>query len=103
MILLLICSTTSLVVGGLTNFIKPKWSWITFSLLICTGIVIFSLRDITWNYGVLEEIWRIVFEGTIWYLFPVLLIMGVPFLIGRYGYQFVVKSSKGIKKTRDNK
>ena len=87
----------SLVLGILTNFIKPVWSGMVFFLLVCTGIVVCCWPDITWNYGIFQEIWLIAWQGSIYFLIPSSLIAGVSFWIGRHGYRFVLKMTKKSK------
>jgi hypothetical protein len=86
--------TAGVMLGIYSNYIKSKWSWIAFILLVYVGILINCWPFITWDYGILEEIWRIAWEGTVWYLIPTLLVMGFLFFVGRFGYQFIEKALK---------
>ena len=80
-----------LMLGILTNFIKLKWSLILYFLMFWVGVVITVWPDITWKYGILEEIWLMAWQGTIYTLFPFFLVAGTTFLIGRFGYRLVVE------------
>ncbi len=49
--ILLLCSTVSLILGIRTNFLKQKWIPMNFLLLFFVGILVISLWDIDWKYG----------------------------------------------------
>jgi hypothetical protein len=83
----------SLAVGVMSNFVKARWTVLASALVIFGGIVSDSWRWIDWhNESLGRAVWRIVTQGTFWYLIPSTLFFIVAFLVGRYGYQLVLKT-----------
>jgi hypothetical protein len=89
----------SFILGAVSNFVRSKWSVLVFALVVYGGVVWSSWRYLDFqSETVWQVIWRIAVQGTFWYLIPSLLFGGVPFLVGRYGYQIAAKmlrSSRG--------
>ena len=80
-------------VGIMSHFVKARWTILASILVISAAIVRDSWRWIDWqNEALSSAVWRIATQGTFWYLIPSTLFFVAPFLVGRYGYQLVLKT-----------
>ena len=83
----------SLAVGVASHFLGRGWTVLASALTIVVGVLISTWPYIdvaTW--GVWVTLSRTIFTGFIWSTVPATLFFIVPFLVGRYGYQLLLKT-----------
>jgi len=84
--------------GVISNFVSAKWILVASALLIWMVIVASSWRWIDWNSTHLGNVvWRIISQGTVWYLIPSVLFFGIAFLVGRYTVLLVERTLQSIR------
>lgn len=77
-----------ILLGVLNNYALPKYKWLIFALVVICGIVLNSLNGVDIQKdGILRTIWMVITEGTFWYLLFSIVTGGIPFLLGRIGYE----------------
>jgi hypothetical protein len=82
----------ALALGVMSNFVKVRWTLLASALVISAGILIDAWRYIdVAKWGIWRTISETLGSAAILHIVPTALFFGVPFFVGKYGYQLVAK------------